>query len=169
MPRAARKPSDGQRKKALAAVHAGRRALRWCEERYRATIAQVARERRGAEAPVVTSASQLSLEELGAVIDVMRARGFTRAPDDTRPTYQQPAAAPRENAQLAMIRALWAELGSAGVVRTPTEEALRKFARRTARVDAIEWMTTAQASNVIEALKAMQTRAGAAAVGESGP
>ncbi len=65
--------------------------------------------------------------------------------------------------QLDVIRGLWAQLGTAGALRDPSAEGLTAFVKRTTGVDAPRWLTAAQGSRVIEALKAWLARAKASA------
>lgn len=58
-----------------------------------------------------------------------------------------------------MIFAMWGDMGRAGVVQNPTKQALKAFVKRTAGVDDPEFLVPGQANKVIEALKAMQSRA----------
>jgi phage gp16-like protein len=51
------------------------------------------------------------------------------------------------------IRALWIEMGKAGRIEDPSEKALRHFVKRMTGVDALDWLTVAQANVVIESLK----------------
>lgn len=60
--------------------------------------------------------------------------------------------------QAKMIRGLWLELHGAGVVRDSSEEALTSFVKRMTGVEALQWLTGAQASKVIEHLKMWLTR-----------
>jgi len=58
-----------------------------------------------------------------------------------------------DDPQSRKIRALWIELHQAGKVKNPAESALTAYVKRMTGVNALQWLNTAQASNVIEALK----------------
>jgi len=53
---------------------------------------------------------------------------------------------------------LWLELHAADKVRNPSEESLCAYVKRMTNIDALQWLDTAQASGVIEALKKWQAR-----------
>jgi hypothetical protein len=61
--------------------------------------------------------------------------------------------------QARLIRAYWSDCKAAGAIRDSSEKSLRRFIQRTAKVDDIRWLTALDANKVIEALKAMKTRA----------
>ena len=51
------------------------------------------------------------------------------------------------------IRALWFELAKAGVVRNKSEKAVLTFVKNQVKVERLQWATTQQKPQVIEALK----------------
>jgi len=51
------------------------------------------------------------------------------------------------------IRSLWILLHELGAVRNPSEEALAVYVKRLTRVDALQWVDSAQARTLIETLK----------------
>jgi phage gp16-like protein len=57
--------------------------------------------------------------------------------------------------QIDKIRALWVDMGKRGIVRTPTESALRRYCKRITKVDRLEWMSIDQCSAVIAGLNVM--------------
>jgi hypothetical protein len=61
--------------------------------------------------------------------------------------------------QARLIRAYWSDCKAAGAMSDSSEKSLRRFIQRTAKVDDIRWLTALDANKVIEALKAMKTRA----------
>ena len=69
-------------------------------------------------------------------------------------------AAPAVRPRVAKIRALWRALHNLGEVVDPSDAALSAFVRRQTDLEALEWMTSALAYKVIEALKAWCGRAG---------
>ncbi len=58
-----------------------------------------------------------------------------------------------DDPQSKKIRALWLELHQAEKVKNPSESALAAYVKRMTGVNALQWLSTAQASNVIESLK----------------
>ncbi|MDH4317916.1 MAG: regulatory protein GemA [Desulfobulbaceae bacterium] len=58
------------------------------------------------------------------------------------------------------IRALWLELANGGVVRNRSEKALLTFVKGQVKVERLEWASTAQKAQIIEALKDWGKREG---------
>ena len=58
-----------------------------------------------------------------------------------------------DDAQSRKIRALWLELHAQGKVENRAETALLAYVKRMTGRDRLEWITSAQASRVIEAMK----------------
>jgi phage gp16-like protein len=139
------RPARESLRLALAKVHVAKKRLGLDDGVYRAILKRVT----GKE-----SAAKLDAAELGRVLDEFKAMGFregnsfTATLDDF--TDQEP--------QARLIRALWADCVAHGVIRDASERALRRFVRRTARVDSIQWLGPREANAVIEGLKAMKAR-----------
>lgn len=95
-----------------------------------------------------TSLRAMNAPEMGRVLDALHAAGAPRKGGSRYATKQA-----------RMARGLWAELGRAGTVRNPSDQALDAFVRRQTGIDAARWLTDpAEAGKVIEALKAMRRR-----------
>lgn len=58
-----------------------------------------------------------------------------------------------DHPQSRKIRALWLELHGAGKVRDPSEASLAVYVKRQTGGEALQWLSNAQAAQVIEALK----------------
>ena len=58
-----------------------------------------------------------------------------------------------DDAQSKKIRQLWLELHAEGKVVDPSEKALASYVKRMERVDALQWLTVAKASRLIEKMK----------------
>lgn len=128
-------------------IHVGKRDLAFDEETYRDMLESITGK---------SSSKDLEAWELERVIDHMKGRGFVvRAGRKGKPARKL-----ADDPQSKMIRGLWLKLHGMGEVRDPGEDALAKFVKRQTRRDRLEWISTAQASNVIEALKAWVIRAG---------
>lgn len=67
---------------------------------------------------------------------------------------------PADSPVALKARALWISLWQLGVVRSSTEVALEAFAKRQLGVESLQWADAGKAFRLIEALKAMATRAG---------
>lgn len=99
------------------------------------------------------SASTLSDAQLVSAVEAMKGAGFkvkyVSGNQPSRPSSRKLA----DDGQSKKIRALWLELHQAGKVRDPSEASLASYVKRLTQVDALQWLSTAQASNVIESLK----------------
>lgn len=147
--------SDARRKTDLAAIHAMAKELALSEDSYRDIIRRHAAGR-------TESAGEMTAPERNDVIRYLKGLGAgkkTRARTDGR--QWQPAAA-KKHARL--IHALWGELGRLGALDTPTKPALNAFCARMAgtgdAATAPDFLTAAQATPVIEALKSWIARTG---------
>lgn len=126
------------RKSKLAQIHIAKAQLAMDDDSYRAMLKRVA----GAD-----SAKELPDWKLDNVIKELKRLGFKSAVTKQNRTLA-------DDAQSSMIRGLWLELSDMGVVRNRSEEALARYVKRMAKVDALQWLSTKQASNIIESLKA---------------
>lgn len=63
-----------------------------------------------------------------------------------------------DDAQSKKIRALWLDMAETGIVKNPSEAALAAYVKRLTGVDTLQWLSTEQASTVIETLKKWQKR-----------
>lgn len=123
------------------------------------------------------SITQMSIDELKAVVEDMREHGFQprRGKIPSNPPLQKggtksPATAtnPKEKPMLGKIRALWITMHQQGIVRDASDEALNAFARQRANnfrrktgkplVLNINGMNPRELSVVIETLKSWQKR-----------
>ena len=120
-------------------LHVGRRKLGMAEESYRAVIASASQGRSD-------SAKDLRVSELEAALAHLKKCGF-KVTGDTGP---RPLA---DDGQSRKMRALWLELHAAGKVHNSAESALAAFCKRHTGVEALQWLTSAQAQRLIEHLK----------------
>ena len=58
-----------------------------------------------------------------------------------------------DDAQSNKIRALWKELHKVGKVKNPEEGSLLAYVKRSTGIERMEWLSTHEASNLIERLK----------------
>ncbi len=133
------------RKRELAQIHIAKQQLGIDDETYRAMLWTVAR---------VQSAGDLDFAGRKKVLDHLKSKGFKVKPARNAKTTRPLAS----DEQSKKIRALWLELHTAGAVRDPSEKALAAYVKRMARVSALQWLTSAQASAVIESLKSWLER-----------
>lgn len=133
------------RKRELAQIHIAKQQLCIDDDTYRAMLWTVAR---------VKSAGELDFAGRQNVLDHLKSKGFKVRPaknvKNTRPLAS--------DEQSKKIRALWIDLHAAGAVRDPSEKALAAYVKRMAKVSALQWLSSSQASAVIESLKAWLDR-----------
>lgn len=136
------------RRRELAQIHVAKTQLAMTDDSYRAMLWAVAR---------VKSAADLDWTGRKQVLDHMKRCGFK-----VKPAKAARTRALASDDQSRKIRALWLDLAQAGEVRDPSEAALASFVRRHTGADALQWLTTAQASRIIEHLKRWRARVEAA-------
>jgi len=144
---------DTERRGLIGKIHVARAQLALDDDTYRAVLKRIT----GKE-----SAKDLSLSELEAVKAEMISLGWKPAKRAHPRAGKRPLA---DGETAAKLRALWISGYHLGVVRDPTEAALSAFVKRATGgkakgVDAMQWMTAADARKAIEALKAWLGRDG---------
>jgi phage gp16-like protein len=125
------------RKRFITLIHVAKKDLGLDEDTYRAVIEQTTGQQ---------SLKELSIDQLNAVLNRLKASGFTVKPKDQ--SLKQ-----ADDGQSRMIRHLWLLLHNAGEVRNPSELALAKYVEKQVRVSALQFLSTDKASKVIERLK----------------
>lgn len=125
----------------LAQIHVAKAQLGMDDDDYRALLERVTGKR---------SSAVLTEPQRRAVIEEMKRRGFK-----TKGRGRRPSSKP----YVRLVFALWGELKREGVWRQDDVSSLRAFTKRMAGVDDPEFMTYAEATKVIEALKKMRDRA----------
>jgi len=131
---------NSNRNRELAQIHIAKKDLGLDDETYRAMLWTVAR---------VNSSADLDFHARKRVLQHLKARGWTNKParkaNASRPLASDP--------QSRLIRHLWLELHAAGAVNDPSEQALASYVRKRTQVEALQWLKSTQASQVIEELK----------------
>nr|WP_256665143.1 regulatory protein GemA [Pseudomonas sp. SLFW] len=127
-------------------IHVARRELGMEDEVFRLMLTHM--ESLGG----ATSCSALSVDNLLRVVEQLKQRGFKPRAGARR---TRPLA---DDAQSRRIRSLWLTLHGLGAVRDSSEAALARYVMGTTRVAALQWLSTSQASQVIEQLKQWQRR-----------
>lgn len=133
------------RKRELAHIHIAKQQLGMDDDTYRQMLWTVAR---------VNSAGDLDWKGRKDVLDHLKSKGFKVKPSKNAKTTRPLAS----DEQSKKIRALWLDLHTAGAVRDPSEKALATYVKRMSKVGALQWLSSAQASAVIESLKSWLDR-----------
>ena len=145
-------PSKANRLSLIKLIHVARRELQMDDDTYRLMLSGM---------PALgglTSTADLSVPNLVLVLEQLKRKGFKVRPNTTN---KRPQA---KDGKSRKIRSLWLSLRDAGVLRDSSEEALVNFVKGATGVAALQWLTGAQASQVIEQLKQWLQRAGAKTV-----
>lgn len=126
------------RNRLIQLIHIAKKDLRLDEDTYRAVIEATTGQ---------TSTKTLTIRQLTAVLDRLKQSGFVVKA--TNPQTLKPA----DDPQSRLIRHLWLLLHNAGEVRNPSELALATYVEKQTKVSALQFLSTANASKVIERLK----------------
>lgn len=130
-----------QRKRELGHIHQGRAALGWSEDDYRYHLHQL-----------TGRSSSADLDDAGRakVLAHMATLG-----------YKPKASTFKPFTQAAKIQWLWKKIDEHGGLRDASQGTLLAFVARTTgvAVDNLDWLPVSEASDTIEALKAMLDRA----------
>lgn len=145
------KPRQFDRAKHLQLIAIGKTQLGFDDEFYRGIWLPQQGASKDAEGRY--SAATLSNSQLFKALEEMKRLGFKvtnrraakKADGKHRPLDDHP--------QSKKIRALWLELHAAGKVRDPSEASLAAYVKRQTGVEALQWLSSEQASSVIESLK----------------
>jgi len=144
-------PRQFDRNKYLQLLAVGKQQLGWDDEFYRGIWLP----QQGAipDPNRRYSATTLSNTQLFKAVEEMKRLGFKvrhkHATTKPRPDHRHLA----DDAQSKKIRALWLVLHAAGVVRDSSEASLCAYVKRQTGIEALHWLTSAQAGRVIESLK----------------
>lgn len=154
-------------KRLLKIVQVGRRELGLDEEDYRCLLESVTGAR---------SAKGLSAAKLEAVITAMKGLGFkVKVGAQVAGRRSPPSSVKVQAPEVRKIRAIWITMYNDGFVRDGSDDALGSYIKRMtananggAGISRPEWLTSAQAERVLEALKKWHIRLMTAAIIERG-
>ena len=132
--------ADALKRREIQLIHVARQKVGMDEDTYRALL----HDRFG-----LSSSTDMDWRQRKQLLDHFKTLGFKVVPSKKRP-QSRPLAS---DVQSTKIRELWLMLHTNGKVRNPDESALAAFVKRQTKVDALQWLTTKQASAVIEELK----------------
>lgn len=99
------------------------------------------------------STKKMNKSELVIVFEHMKSLGFKTTPAKNAGKLKQ-----ADDAQSKKIRSLWLTLHELGAVRNSSERALASYVERQTGKSALQFVSTADASRVIESLKQWQQR-----------
>jgi phage gp16-like protein len=139
------KPQKHHRNVEIAMIHIAKKELGLDDDTYRAVLWTCAR---------VTSSKDLDFGGRKAVLAHFKARGWK----------SKPAAKSNTKIKLSledqhkMIRGLWLELFELGAVINSSEQSILRFVKNQTKIERMEWLSSKQASNLIEALKSWLAR-----------
>lgn len=154
-------------KRLLKIVQVGRRELGLDEEDYRALLESVTGAR---------SAKGLSAAKLDAIITAMKGLGFkVKGGAKMNGRRSPPSSVKVQAPEVRKVRAIWITMYNDGFVRDGSDDALGSYIKRMtananggAGISRPEWLTSAQAERVLEALKKWHIRLMTAAIIERG-
>ncbi|EOE1791875.1 TPA: regulatory protein GemA [Citrobacter freundii] len=127
-------------------IHIARNDLQMDEDTYRQMLQGLTGK---------ASTKGMDVTQLNRVMESMKKKGFR-----VKPSGKARSGLPLDNhPQSKKLRALWLEMASAGIVRDCSEQALVLWVQRETGISALRWLSSEQASNVIEKLKKWQRRA----------
>lgn len=145
----AKAKDDAKRLRLIKLIHVARRELGMQEEDYRMMLANMP------SLEGATSVAKLSVPKLHLVLEQLKAKGFKVVPKAGKQTRKL-----ADDGQSKLIRHLWLSLHTAGAVRDPSEKALAAYVCRIAKIEAMQWLNSDEASLVIETLKKWLDREG---------
>lgn len=125
----------------LAMIHIAKKDLGLDDDTYRDIVRLVSNGRE-------SSAGSLDYAERRKLLEHFESRGWKNKPAKNAKT--RPLAT---DDQSKMIRGLWIELFNLGAIANSSEAALAAFVKRQTGVNALQWLNSYQASQVIESLK----------------
>jgi phage gp16-like protein len=125
----------------LAKIHIGKKQLGLQDEDYRDLLERSTGKR---------SSADMTETQRQAVLGEMERLGFKPAPSSDKRS---------PHAHVRKVFAVWGDMARKGQLKNPDKGALHAFCQRQTGVSNAEWLSAAQASKVVEGLKAIQRRA----------
>ena len=138
---------SAQRKTLIAKIHIAKKDLALCEESYRGLLERVTGK---------DSCASLTVPQLKKVEQEFKNYGWKPKRSPKRAGSRRISGGPEQG----KIRALWLSLYHLGEIHDPTEAALAKFAKRTVKVDDLNWLSHKKADTLIKALRGWCERVG---------
>lgn len=131
-------PSTNSKPRLIQLIHVAKRDLQLDDDTYHHLLTETTKKE---------STRDMTVPQLERVLATLKARGFVVKAKNagTRPQAKDP--------QSKKIRSLWLQLNTLGALEDCSEAALATYIKRITGVEALQWLNTAQASQVIETLK----------------
>lgn len=143
--------ADPHRRAMIAKLQIAKKQLGMNDDDYRELLARHSGGKR--------SSTELTAAQLHDAIEELKKKGFRQTTAASlSPRRSKPVQADHPAAKKA--RALWISLGQLGAIEDASEAALEAFAKRQLRCERLQWANGADMFKLVEALKAMATRAG---------
>ena len=139
--------------KLIQLIHIAKGQLKLDEDTYRHMLTEIGGKH---------STKKMTKSELVAVFEHLKSLGFK-----TTPAKSAGKVAQADDAQSRKIRSLWLTLYDLGAVRNSSEKALAKYVERQTGKSALQFLSTQNASQVIESLKQWQSRVEAAIINDN--
>ena len=136
------KNTKARRNKLIQLIHIGKARLCMDEYIYRDFLESITNK---------TSCSEMTIRQLESVMRLMRKYGVGFEPRRVKPEEKGMAT----TAQLEYIKGMWAKCA-----RNKSDRALRAFVKRITHVDALRFLDTCRAQEIILALRDMMYQAG---------
>jgi phage gp16-like protein len=136
-------PSANNRQRLIRLIHVAKRDLQMDDGSYRAVLLRIGKK---------ASSSDLTIPELEKVLEHLKRSGF-KVRSKSKQAQEKPSRPLAQDSESKKIRALWLFLHQLGAVKNPSEEALAAYIKRIAGVDALQWISGAQAERLIESMK----------------
>lgn len=142
--------ASNDRTRLIKLIHVGRRELSMDEDTYRAIL----KDKTGHD-----SAADCSVPQLERLLGHLKSAGFkVKVSSSTGVQRKGGSRAMADDDQSRMIRGIWLELHSMGIVRDASEAAMASFVCRHTKIEALQWLSSKRASSVIEHLKKWRNR-----------
>lgn len=135
-------------KNKIATIKIGQKILGWDDEQYRSILMQVTGK---------SSSTAMTVGEQDAVIAHMKLCGF-KPVGNAGKGNKKGTRALADDPQSKKIRALWLTMHTQGIVLNASEAALAAYCKRMTGRDALQFLSTKQASGLINDLKSWQKR-----------
>lgn len=144
------KPARDMRSSDLAKIHMAKKALGLDDDAYRGVLQALCK---------VNSSKDLDMHGRWKLLQYFASKGW-KPEAAGAPAGKKKAKSwkPKSRSQAGKILALWLDLRRQGKLTNPTDEALFAWVKSMTGVEHPDWLTAAQANQVIEGLKAWGAR-----------